>query len=90
METISVLIKMESYLFAERARQDLMLARLYWQHSYISLVIEQEDALVLALPCIIQATAVLGGPLSQGFLVAQMGSTWQPTPPDPTPANRIL
>lgn len=33
-----MLIKMESYLFAERALQDLMLARLHWQHSFVSLV----------------------------------------------------
>lgn len=58
METITVLIKMESYLFAEGARQDLMLARLYWQHSHVSLVIGRDDALVLALRFIIPVTAV--------------------------------
>lgn len=64
METISVLIKMESYLFAERARQDLMLARLYWQHSYISFG--------LALHLIIQATAAF---IQRPFIPRVLGST---------------
>ena len=84
METISVLIKMESYLFAEQARQDLMLARLYWQQSYVSLVIDQEEALVLALHLIIQATASSLYP--KGSKVGEHMAV----NPDPTPANRIL